>query len=81
MDVWAFGICLYVYINSRLPLIDGSEEKNLTNYEQVLDKAYIEDEISELYRDKGYSDELIEVEKKMGEAQDKSQEINKTGQE
>ena len=61
MDVWSFGICLYAYINCKLPLIDGSEEKNLTNYGEVLDRSDIGGDIEELYRDKNFSEELIEL--------------------
>ncbi len=66
MDIWAYGISLYVYLNDKLPFIDETNpERKLNDFEEILKNVDIVDEITKEYKAKNFSDELIDLQLKL----------------
>ena len=62
LDIWAYGISLYVYLTNSLPFIDYEDDnKQLNNFEAILEKVDIKEEITKVYKAKKFSDELIDL--------------------
>lgn len=59
LDVWAYGISLYVYLCNSLPFIN--EERRLENFENILKTVDIKEEIKDKYMEKNFSEDLIHL--------------------
>ena len=64
MDVWAYGITLYVFLLNSLPFLN-KEGRKIENYEDILKVVDVEAEIREVYKANNFSQELIDFQLKL----------------